>query len=69
MNTNTVALINVIQTLGASEYESYGPGATFTQPSLIVGLLPVNVEYEFKIYAGNNDGWYAYMCISYIFAY
>ena len=29
---------------GSASYESYGPGATFTQPSLVVGLLPVNVS-------------------------
>jgi hypothetical protein len=42
---------------GSGGYESFGPGAIFTLPSLVVGMLPVNVAYEFKIYAGNDEGW------------
>ncbi len=38
-------------------FQSYGPGATFMNTNLVVGLLPVNVPHEFKIYAGNEDGW------------
>jgi len=29
----------------------------------MVGMLPVNVPYEFKIYAGNDDGMWICVCV------
>jgi hypothetical protein len=42
---------------GAGSFESFGPGATFDRTTLRVGELTKDSGYDFRIYAGNADGW------------
>eukprot|EP00961_Rhodomonas_salina_P083870 1127158-Rhodomonas_salina.2 len=38
-------------------FESFGPGAVFTVPYLVVGSLHKNTEYDFQVFSGNELGW------------
>lgn len=45
---------------GAGSFNSFGPGATFSFTSLRVGELEKDSGYDFRIFAGNGDGWSSY---------
>jgi hypothetical protein len=51
-------------TTSSPDFISFGPGSTFQRPGVVIGLLQVAVPYEFRIFAGDDEGWSDYAFLS-----